>query len=108
MPPSGKCTMAHIRDVLCGYKKHLLEDKIKPCAVPKWNKFTTNSIYDMIKSNPAIMSYVPWFDEKKFDAHDVMDREWLVDTINTLDRDFFPSLIEHYKVEEFARMCADV
>ena len=42
--------------------------------VPKFKEFCVNTIYDMVKGDETVMSYLPWFDEKKKTAADAYSR----------------------------------
>ena len=77
--------MRHIRDVLCGRKDCFERRVVRVARVPNTDVFSVNNVYKMIKHNPRYMAFVPSFNEEKYDAEDVFERQWFFDLLKTID-----------------------
>ena len=83
-----------MRDILGGKKKYLILDELKTIEVPKYKAISVQKVYEKVKSNDLIMSYLPDFKPEEIQPKHALDREFFFNVINTLDPDFFPSAIE--------------
>ena len=104
MPERRRCTLHHIKDILSGHKKFFYNYQIKKVNVPKFKEFCVNHIYEMVKEDETVMSYLPWFNEKKYKAADVYARQWFFDLIHTIDGTFFIKLIDEFDAKRLAGM----
>ena len=50
-----------MRDILGGKKKYLILDELKTIEVPKYKAISVQKVYEKVKSNDLIMSYLPAF-----------------------------------------------
>ena len=71
--------------------------------MPKYKSISVQKVYDKVKGNELIMSYLPAFNDEEVEPKLALSREFMFNIINTLDPEFFPSAIQH---EEEARVKA--
>ena len=104
MPERRRCSLLHVKDILSGHKKYFHKFEIKQVNVPRFKEFSVDRIYDMVKTNEKVMSYLPWFDEKKYTAKQAYGRQWFFDLINTIDPSFFIKLMDDFDAQRLADM----
>ena len=86
--------MLHLKHLLCGKKKFLHTFDVKTVSVPRFKDISIDKVFDKIKDCSAVMEYIPEFDQEKYTAKQMLDRTWFFNIINTIDPNFFPSIIE--------------
>ena len=92
-----------MRDILGGKKKYLVFDELKTIEVPKFKAISVHKVFEKVKENRLIMSYIPDFDPAEIEPKHALDREFFFNVINTLDPDFFPTAIESLEQQRSER-----
>ena len=74
-----------LKDIICGKKKFLKQDKVSHCFVPQYDGLGLKEIYAHIDRSPGLRAYVP--DDFKERAR--LPKQWIVNVLSVLtDGDF--------------------
>ena len=80
-----------IKDVLCGQKKLLKMDQLKPVHVPHYDELSIKRLYDDVLKMPDVSSFFP----DSYARGRACDRKYFFDVWNTLYQDQVNNLITH-------------
>ena len=89
----------HLRDLLRGRKNYFQLFEVNQINVPKFKALSVGKVYEKVKDNDLIMSYIPDFDPEETEPKVALCREFFFNIINTLDPEFFPKAIESIEAQ---------
>lgn len=94
LPAEFYCGYKFMQQILTREKKFFFNDGVYRCQVECLSEFSIKRLLDIVKDNADVMAYLP---EVDLDNPRMMQREFLVNIMATLDHTFFDRAVDEAK-----------
>ena len=91
LPQQKFCSLGFIRKMMCGEKKFFYTRDVCIVSVPRFASISVRSVLEKVWDRREIMVYLP--DMNNINCKSI-DREFLYNIVNTVDRQFFAREVE--------------